>query len=1130
MPPACSLDPLGNIYVTERSNLLVEITGGSNLTTVATVTAGTNVSLQGISLMPGGLIAACDSGRNGIYVITPNFTNPANALVITNAGFNGPGDGTGINNQGLPTYRAKFLQPMGVAAAGDGTLIVSDFGNGHVKVITTSGVVTNFYGVISNDWTTSFKGWVDGQVVVPDLPGGVAGRCPVGVVLSGDGTTLYTTEDFYHLCRRATGQSFVAPVQPIPAAPTGLTATIVTNGASAFVILTWNSVLNATQYALERAASQTGPFSILGVTTGTSLTDTNVIPGGTYYYVVQSVNSGGLSPDSAPVAVHIPVPPPISPTIGWYDFEPGVFNNLIGFYSTNHPVAQGNPFVLNNPANLAVDPLVPGLQTYYITIPPATNNPTAAYVIANGGAPPVFFDNQQVGSANVNSLPVLPTSNGVVTIEAVNVNGLQEDSAVTSATFLFQVGPITLVGTNAAQFTLLDVTTNLTYYYTTDGSDPSTNALAQHIATTNNVTPFSINISSNFVFTVVGERSGYANSPVLRYTFLGQNFQVTTISWGFTSGEASSAFVGAAGETFYAPVTLSMLPGTAIYTLQFNMMVTNAGAGVTNSGPSVLPNSFGFQSMLEKPIPGSNPEEFEAIPPYVFASEDAGSIPPQDIVTYEGNPFVNLLITNNAENLLAVGWLERFGETNLYNTLSQTLISFSQAHDDQFPNSIQPNGVIVGGYSFKIPNNAAIGNQYQINIGSPSATSDGIGAPGSAVNIFAPNSTNAVGPGSLNAIKVVTVGSVPYLVGDVYNFRWFNAGDFGSGNLSAQGSADAEQAFETAAYFLNHPVPGSDFCDAMNSSGAFGVLDSNPSDQFYGYYTNAGPLTPTQQGSLFNANAASFSLMDQMAFGHTSNPNDPVPNGNGPDICDVYVTFVRSLDPGRTWYQRVWTNGVLVAQAVPNLASAVKFGGQTAGQQGASGKLSANTNTSVPVSITNTPCVNFSSTDFLASAGQTLTIPINASVFGPYPMRMLMLNLNVVPLDGSPALTVPVSFTPNAALSTAFGSKTPFASDTRGNGNYSAAWLPSASIMPYQLPGLGGNANIGNLTVTIPANATASSSYAIHFDVASASPSGLLSFPRKTLTGLITQSNRSNSILWRWHPGFMALALLRHHL
>jgi hypothetical protein len=49
------------------------------------------------------------------------------------------------------------------------------------------------------------------------------------------------------------------------------------------------------------------------------------------------------------------------------------------------------------------------------------------------------------------------------------------------------------------------------------------------------------------------------------------------------------------------------------------------------------------------------------------------------------------------------------------------------------------------------------------------------------------------------------------------------------------------------------------------------------------------------------------------------------------------------------------------------------------------------------------------------------------------------------------------------------------------------------------------------LTVTIPANAPSSAAYAIHFDHASASPNGLASFPKQTLTGLILLSDRSSS-------------------
>ena len=125
---------------------------------------------------------------------------------------------------------------------------------------------------------------------------------------------------------------------------------------------------------------------------------------------------------------------------------------------------------------------------------------------------------------------------------------------------------------------------------------------------------------------------------------------------------------------------------------------------------------------------------------------------------------------------------------------------------------------------------------------------------------------------------------------------------------------------------------------------------------------------------------------------------------------------------------------------------------------------------------------------------QTIQIPITASIFGNYPLRVLMLNLTVVPLDGSPALTTPVSFSYNPALGS------PWTTDQRGNGNYSAVWLNSG------ISGLTGNVTIGTLTVTIPTNATSSSAYAVHFDHASASPNGIASFPKQAKTGLITFS------------------------
>jgi hypothetical protein len=217
----------------------------------------------------------------------------------------------------------------------------------------------------------------------------------------------------------------------------------------------------------------------------------------------------------------------------------------------------------------------------------------------------------------------------------------------------------------------------------------------------------------------------------------------------------------------------------------------------------------------------------------------------------------------------------------------------------------------------------------------------------------------------------------------------------------------------------------------------------------------------------------------------------------------VYVTLRRSLDPSLTWYVRFWTNDVangysgLAALPITNAFNPGIKSEPLIQTQPVKPLIGPG-----PVSITNTPSVNFFTADFLASAGQVLNIPVTAKVFGAYPLRVAMLNITIVPLDGSPPLTVPISFTPNST-NTALG--TPYITTSKGTNNYAAAWLDST------ITGISTSASIGTLTVTIPSNATSLSSYAIHFDHASGSPNGIALFPKQALTGLITLSSRTNS-------------------
>jgi DNA-binding beta-propeller fold protein YncE len=978
-----ALDRAGNIYVTVNSNMLICIAAGTTNQTIIASNFPAGTSLKGIVVKHNGLIATCDYGRNGIYLI-----DPSSGVVTTNAGFHDAGDFTLGGNNIAPSNSAQFFQPYGVAEAGNGTLIVTDYGNNRVKIVTTAGVVTNLYGVNSFYWGNGpgypqykWPGWSDGSngiVVIPDNFGDVEARLPAGVCFSSDGT-VYVTEDYYHIIRKVTDTGLPLPPPPPPQVPT--------------------------------------------------------------------------------------------PQIGWVAFPPPDYTSVFqSDPSASYVFNNFEPIVIRDTNNCQI------FYTYGPT--PAMGDipdPTAF----SYSAPVGYVDGLDAGE--VFNVWAVFTPASILPKMTVKAIGMKDDgspnSEIAEAKFQFETANPQIVGNNAGLFSLSDITDSAVFWYSKDGTDPTnapgtTNFDHSILLCTNSplhTNVISLSISSNFTFKVRAFRDNFKPSAVISTFFAASNFLPNTISFGFASGEASSDFIASPGQTFYAPVTLSLLPDTTMYSLQFNLTVTNAGP---HPGPPITPGAFGFQSSLIKPIPGSDPVVYEVIPPLMFSAYAINPPPVDQIVTYDDMPFVNMVITNTSINLLGVGWLERRGMTNLYDTTVQDLIKYSEPHDTIF---LEENGkVVVGGYAFQVPVNAGPGQTYQIQVARPSATSDGIGTPGSSVYIYAPTN-NSLGGGELNSIKNVTMGQRKYIVGDVYPFRWFNAGDFGTGDLIASGSADVMQVFQSAIYGLDYPPLGSDFFDAMDSCGATYM------DLGHGYLELNTLITATNAlNILFNGDDTTI---NQIAFG----------DGNL-DVCDVYVTYRRSLDPSLTWFRRFWTNGVRVAETTPNVAI-----GAVALKPALSSVGKLQPATSIGSSITNQPKVNFASTDFLASAKQVISIPITAKIFGDYPLRVLMLNLSVVPLDGSPALTTPVAFSYNPALGL------PWKTEQQGNGNYSGVWLNSTNS------GLTGNATLGTLTVTIPTNATGLSAYAIHFDHASASPNGIASFPKQTLTGLITLSSRSGS-------------------
>jgi sugar lactone lactonase YvrE len=1034
-PMGIALDSSGTLlYVADRDNHAIRLLYlNGNVTTTFTT-----------ELIDSPVGVAVD-GAGNVYVLNQGDGN--NGTVLK---FASPDVGGDL----IATLATDLVNAAGIALDSATNIFVTVQDNTLIR-ITPAGSITTVVTIAHAD--TSLQGITvkrDGRIAAAD-----AGRH--GIYLINPVNGVVTTNSGFHGPGDFTTQNNVASSatakynQPYGVAEAGNGTLIVTDRGNHRVKAALTSGVVTNIYGVKSTLWYTGPGSYPGWWDGTVAVpdvqgtvearepfgvvfapDGTLYTTETYYHLIRSVTGTGLPLPPPPPT---PVPPP---RIGWVDFTvpPAIVVSVL----QTGPAPNFNTFVFNNDQIIAVEG-VDGTETHYsVGVTPGAEDPSPT----SGSTPQVYHD-----GLFPNQVPpsiLLPQPD--VTVKAINFQSGRPSSAVITARFIFKVASPVILGDNAAQFRVENHTTGAEMWYTLDGSDP-TNA-PPSLGPITGPMNLSLNITTNTEFKIRAFRNNYQPSEIAARVFSPTNFVANKISFGFASGEASSDFVASPGQFFYAPITLSVLPETRIYSLQFNVTVTNVGAS-----PAVALGAVGFESFLQKPIPNTTPRIFETIPPLSFF--DYVTPPPTNSVVYDAKYFVDMTFvnTNNSLNLIGVGWLERFTQTNLYNTVEQDLIKFSQPHDTLFD---EDNGkVVAGGYAFQVPTSAQPGNAYRIQIGLPSATSDGIGAPGSDVYLAAPTN-GSLGAGVINSIKNVTVAQRKYLAGDSAPFRWFNAGDFGNTNLN---NSDVMQVFQSAIYGFNSPPFGSDFFDAMDTCG--GTYSVHP-DGYLIFNTDLTGDTATLNG-LFNGNDT---FINQIAF------------GNGIlDVCDIFVTFRRSLDPSLTGFRRFWTNGIRGAETFPNVASAPV-------------PLPAPPN---PNAIA--PEVKFSAGDAIVAAGQTLYLPVTAQIRGDYPLRLLALGITIQPLDGSPAITAQVQFIPNSALGS------PSISSPRGTANYSAVWLNKA------VAGLTGDVQLGTLQVTVPASSTANSAYAVHFDHASGSPNGLASFPATTGTGLITLRDRSASSL-----------------
>ena len=204
---------------------------------------------------------------------------------------NGSGE-SGYSNQAGATPCVTPGVPTGLSATG---------GNAQVTLSWTASTNATSYTVKSS--TTNGGPYA---VIATNIT--TTGYTNTGLA---NGTTYYYVVDAVNACG-SSGDSAQASAATIPAAPAGLSAT----PGNAQVTLSWNASTGATSYKVKSSTTNGGPYTVIATNiTTTGYTNTGLINGTTYYYVVSAVNGSGESVNSSQVsATPASGSPPPAPT------------------------------------------------------------------------------------------------------------------------------------------------------------------------------------------------------------------------------------------------------------------------------------------------------------------------------------------------------------------------------------------------------------------------------------------------------------------------------------------------------------------------------------------------------------------------------------------------------------------------------------------------------------------------------------------------------------------------------------------------------------------------------------------------------------------------------------------------
>jgi beta-glucanase (GH16 family) len=255
--------------------------------------------------------------------------------------------------------------------------------------------------------------------------------------------------------------NYSAPTNP-PTTPAGLSATL----GSASVGLTWSLSDNAARYNVKRSFNTGGPYTIIGTPAATSYSDSNVVAGTTYYYVVSATNS--IAESSNSLEANITPSPPPAPTGLMAAFGGASvalnWNAVTGAtrYNVKRSLANGGTYTtIGTPTgtNYGDSNVVEGTTYYYVVS--ATN-----------------FFGESTNSVQVSATPLPPaTPTGLTATPggtSVALNWYASSNAVNYNVkrSLVTGGPYTTIASSSTTgYTDTNVTSCSSYYYVVSGTN-----------------------------------------------------------------------------------------------------------------------------------------------------------------------------------------------------------------------------------------------------------------------------------------------------------------------------------------------------------------------------------------------------------------------------------------------------------------------------------------------------------------------------------------------------------------------------------------------------------------------------------------------------------------------------------